>query len=242
MLSLSTARKILSPPTTKKGHDVDNSPSQQERSLREKQTQTSGLTLSYQTRSAAVFTCKPNSCGCLLSFSCSQLLLAVQLSSSDAWLCRFITKQQLAHEKKKNPSPILTQLSKTEKQHGFVLGEQRTRAFGCSFSGRAAPPQWDPFPWKPAACTQLFPAEQGHPTSSPARDLRLPWGTEGEEREGDAAMETRGEGLADPFVKLNGKENAAHAPQRKKKGGGGTPQTSNRREQRKRKKQKPKKE
>lgn len=34
-------------------------------------------------------------------------------------------------------------------------------------------------------------------------------------------METRGEGLADPFVKLNGKENAAHAPRRKK--GGGTP-------------------
>lgn len=27
-------------------------------------------------------------------------------------------------------------------------------------------------------------------------------------------METRGEGLADPFVKLNEKENAAHAPRR----------------------------
>lgn len=35
-------------------------------------------------------------------------------------------------------------------------------------------------------------------------------------------METRGEGLADPFVKLNGKQNAAHAP-RKKKGGEKTP-------------------
>lgn len=43
----------------------------------------------------------------------------------------------------KNPTPILTQRSKTEKQPGFVLGEQRTRAFGCSFSGRSAPPQWD---------------------------------------------------------------------------------------------------
>lgn len=43
----------------------------------------------------------------------------------------------------------------------------------------------------------------------------------GDERrgEGDGAMETRGEGLADPFVKLNGKENAAHAPRRKKRGG-----------------------
>lgn len=52
-------------------------------------------------------------------------------------------------------------------------------------------------------------------TSSPA-----PIAAIGDERrgEGDGAMETRGEGLADPFVKLNGKQNAAHAP-RKKKGG-----------------------
>lgn len=60
----------------------------------------------------------------------------------------------------KNPTPILTQFSKTEEQPGFALGEQRTRAFGCSFSGRAAPPQWDPYPWEPA-CTQLFPQNKG---------------------------------------------------------------------------------
>lgn len=158
--SISTGRKILSPPTQKKkSHDFDSSPSQQELSSRKKQTQASGLTLNFQTRSVAVFTCKPNSCRCLLSFSCSQLLLAVQLSSSRR-LALQIHYETTISTREKNPTPILTQLSKTEKQPGFVLGEQTTRAFGCSLSGGAAPPQWDPFPWKPA-CPQLFPQNKG---------------------------------------------------------------------------------
>lgn len=107
------------------------------------------LLFSYANPILAGISCHFPACSC-----CS-----VQLSSSDAWLCRFITKQQLAQEKK-NPTPILIQLSKTEKQPGFVLGKQRARAFGCRFSGRAAPPQWDPFPWKPAS-TQLFPQNKG---------------------------------------------------------------------------------
>lgn len=72
-----------------------------------------------------------------------------------------------------------------------------------------------------------FPAEQGPP-------YRHLLGTcscrRGERRgEADGAMETRGEGLADAFVKLNGKQNAAHAPRRKKGGGGKNPNMKARR-------------
>lgn len=54
-------------------------------------------------------------------------------------------------------------------------------------------------------------AEQGHPKLSPAW---RPIGAIGDERQGEGGgmMETCGKGLADPFVKLNGKENAAHTP------------------------------
>lgn len=62
----------------------------------------------------------------------------------------------------------------------------------------------------------------------------------GDERrgEGDGAVETRGEGLADPFVKLNGKENAAHVPRMKKGGGGETPNMKPKRAEKKKKKKK----
>lgn len=128
ILSISTARKILSPLTPKKGHDVDSSPSQQEYWLRKKQTQTMGLTLNFQSRGAAVFTRKPSSCWCLLSFSCSQLLLAVQLSSSDARLCRFITKQQPAHEKKKS-HPDINSTFKNRKAAWICSGRAKNKGF-----------------------------------------------------------------------------------------------------------------
>lgn len=178
--SISTARKILSPPTPKEKPWFWQFPFTT-RALLEKKTNLSQ-------RSHTQF---PNQ-GCCCFHMQTQFLLvspvifllaaaargAAQLLGRLALQIHYETTISTWGKKikKKNPTPILTQLSKTEKQPGFCSG--RAKKKGCSFSGRAAPPQWDPFSLHAA-----FPAEQGHPIyiSSPARDLQLPEGTNGEE-------------------------------------------------------------
>lgn len=67
------------------------------------------------------------------------------------------------------------------------------------------------------ACVRsVVPAERGHPIPPPAWDLQLPQGVSDK---GGGVMEASGEGLADPFVKLNGKrKRSTRAVGRRRKG------------------------
>lgn len=91
----------------------------------------------------------------------------MQLSSSDARLCRFITKQQLARErKKKKPAkqntPILIQLLKTEKSSLDLFWASGGQGFSAHHHHHG-------FSGFPAAGSLLrcVRTEQGHPISSP---------------------------------------------------------------------------